>query len=68
LRAVINLGNPILAGRARSGRPRLSLPALVEEMKASGFIAAALARHGIQGASLAPPGGQFPLTLPRGGA
>jgi polar amino acid transport system substrate-binding protein len=27
----------------------------VEEMKASGFVAAALARHGIQGASVAPP-------------
>ena len=29
----------------------------VEEMKATGFIAAALARHGIQGASVAPPRG-----------
>jgi polar amino acid transport system substrate-binding protein len=27
---------------------------IVEEMKANGFVAAALARHGIQGASLAP--------------
>jgi polar amino acid transport system substrate-binding protein len=26
----------------------------VEEMKASGFVAAALARHGIEGASVAP--------------
>ena len=30
------------------------LTAFVEEMKASGFVAAALARHGIQGASVAP--------------
>jgi len=32
------------------------LRAFVEEMKASGFIAAALARHNIQGASVAGPG------------
>ncbi len=31
------------------------LAAYVEEMKASGFVAQALARHGIQGASVAPP-------------
>jgi len=31
-----------------------ALRAFVEEMKASGFVAAALARHGIQGASVAP--------------
>lgn len=30
------------------------LAAFVEEMKASGFVAAALARHGIEGASVAP--------------
>lgn len=29
----------------------------VEEMKASGFVAQALARHRIEGASIAPPGG-----------
>jgi polar amino acid transport system substrate-binding protein len=28
----------------------------VKEMKASGFFAAALARHGIQGAAVAPSG------------
>jgi polar amino acid transport system substrate-binding protein len=28
----------------------------VEEMKSSGFVAAALARHGIQGAQVAPAG------------
>jgi len=33
------------------------LAAFVEEMKASGFVAAALARHGIQGASVAPASG-----------
>lgn len=31
------------------------LAKFVEQMKASGFVAAALARHGIQGASVAPP-------------
>ena len=31
------------------------LSAFVEEMKASGFVAAALARHGIEGAAVAPP-------------
>jgi polar amino acid transport system substrate-binding protein len=30
--------------------------AFVEEMKASGFVAAALARHKIEGALVAPPG------------
>ena len=33
----------------------LYLDAFVEEMKASGFVAAALARHGIEGAAVAPP-------------
>ncbi len=33
------------------------LTAFVEEMKASGFVAAALKRHDIEGASVAPPGG-----------
>lgn len=33
------------------------LTAFVEEMKASGFVAEALARHKIEGASIAPPGG-----------
>jgi polar amino acid transport system substrate-binding protein len=31
------------------------LSAFIEEMKASGFVASALARHGIQGAEVAPP-------------
>jgi polar amino acid transport system substrate-binding protein len=31
------------------------LRAFVEEMKASGFVATALARHGIEGAAVAPP-------------
>ena len=33
-----------------------ALAAYVEEMKASGFVAQALARHGIQGAAVAPSG------------
>jgi polar amino acid transport system substrate-binding protein len=32
-----------------------ALRAFVEEMKASGFVAQALERHDIQGASVAPP-------------
>jgi polar amino acid transport system substrate-binding protein len=32
------------------------LTAFVEEMKASGFVAASLSRHGIEGALVAPPG------------
>ena len=31
------------------------LARFVEEMKTSGFVAAALARHGIEGAAVAPP-------------
>lgn len=41
-----------------AGRPPAALSALrafVEEMKATGFVAAALARHGIFGATVAPP-------------
>jgi polar amino acid transport system substrate-binding protein len=39
-------------GRADGAR---YLAQFVEEMKASGFVAAALARHGIAGAAIAPP-------------
>jgi len=40
------------------GRPAGAayLAEFVEEMKASGFVASALARHGIEGAAVAPPG------------
>ena len=34
------------------------LMGFIEEMKASGFVATALARHGIQGAAVAPPRGR----------
>jgi polar amino acid transport system substrate-binding protein len=34
------------------------LAAFVEDMKASGFVAAALARHGIEGAAVAPAAGR----------
>jgi polar amino acid transport system substrate-binding protein len=39
------------------GRPAGAryLADFVEEMKASGFIASALQRHGIEGAAVAPP-------------
>ena len=48
---VINqaMGTPI--ARAAAGN---YLKAFIEEMKASGFVAASLARHGIQGAEVAP--------------
>ena len=41
---------------SRGGEAGAALSAFVEEMKASGFVAAALARHRIQGASVAPAG------------
>jgi polar amino acid transport system substrate-binding protein len=52
---VINqaMGTPI--ARAAAGE---YLKAFVEEMKASGFVAASLARHGIQGAAVAPAAGK----------
>ncbi|MDM0109817.1 ABC transporter substrate-binding protein [Variovorax sp. J22R24] len=40
--------------KARGAGAALELRAFVEEMKASGFIADALQRHGIEGASVAP--------------
>ncbi|MDM0112003.1 ABC transporter substrate-binding protein [Variovorax sp. J22R133] len=40
--------------RSRGEQAANFLAAYVEEMKASGFVAAALARHGIEGASVAP--------------
>jgi polar amino acid transport system substrate-binding protein len=40
--------------KGRSEAARQALAAFVEDMKASGFVAAALARHGIEGASVAP--------------
>lgn len=40
--------------KGRGEAARAFLAAFVEDMKASGFVAAALARHGIQGASVAP--------------
>ncbi|MFT4063854.1 ABC transporter substrate-binding protein [Paraburkholderia sp.] len=44
------MGTPKSRGPAAAG----ALNAFVEEMKASGFVADALARHGIAGASVAP--------------
>jgi polar amino acid transport system substrate-binding protein len=60
-------GLRLLDGRFMVIRQAMGLPkgrdagyryvnAFVEEMKASGFVAHALARHGIEGASVAPPG------------
>jgi polar amino acid transport system substrate-binding protein len=40
--------------KSRGGAAASTLHAFVEEMKASGFVAEALARHGIVGASVAP--------------
>jgi polar amino acid transport system substrate-binding protein len=49
------------------GRPATvaALRAFVEEMKASGFVAQALQRHGIEGAIVAPAAGagSFPSSL-----
>jgi len=44
------MGTPKVRGAAAAAH----LAAFVEEMKASGFVAAALKRHGIEGASVAP--------------
>jgi polar amino acid transport system substrate-binding protein len=44
--------------KGRSAEAVAYLRAFVEEMKASGFVAEALARHGIQGASVAPAADQ----------
>jgi polar amino acid transport system substrate-binding protein len=43
--------------RSRGGEAAAALSAFIEEMKASGFVADALKRHGIEGASVAPAGG-----------
>lgn len=45
------MGTPKSRGSAAAG----ALSAFVEEMKASGFVARSLSRHGIAGASVAPP-------------
>jgi len=42
--------------KSRGAAAAEALTAFVEELKASGFVARALARHGIQGASVAPAG------------
>ena len=49
---VINQAMGLPKGREAGAR---YLTAFIEEMKASGFVAAALARHGIEGAAVAPP-------------
>jgi polar amino acid transport system substrate-binding protein len=51
---VINqaMGTP----KSRSAEAFDYLCAFIEEMKASGFVARAMARHGIKGAVVAPPG------------
>ena len=51
---VINQAMGMARGRNAGAK---YLTAFVEEMKASGFVAEALARHKIEGASIAPPGG-----------
>lgn len=43
--------------KGRGAAAAACLTAFVEEMKASGFVAAALARHGVEGASVAPAAG-----------
>ena len=50
---VINQAMAMPKGRAAGAR---YLSEFVEEMKASGFVASALARQGIEGAVVAPPG------------
>jgi polar amino acid transport system substrate-binding protein len=49
---VINQAMATPKGRTAGAR---YLAEFVEEMKSSGFVANALARHGIEGATIAPP-------------
>ena len=49
---VIQQAMALPKGRAAGAR---YLAQFIEEMKSSGFVAAALARHGIEGAAVAPP-------------
>jgi polar amino acid transport system substrate-binding protein len=49
---VINQAMATPKGRPQGAR---YLAEFVEEMKASGFVATALARHGVEGAAIAPP-------------
>ena len=51
---VINQAMALAKGRPAGAR---YLAAFVEDMKASGFVAGALARHGIAGAAVAPAAG-----------
>ena len=51
---VINQAMGMRLGRAEGAK---YLKAFVEDMKVSGFVAAALQRHAIEGAAVAPPGG-----------
>ena len=44
--------------KSRGAEAAAALRAFVEDMKATGFVADALARHGIQGASVAPAGSE----------
>ena len=52
---VINQAMALAKGRPAGAR---YLAAFVEDMKASGFVASALARHGIEGAAVAPAAGR----------
>lgn len=57
LRAAISLGTPILAGRDAGGRPvGVSVDLANELGQGSGLVAAALKRHNIDGALVAPAG------------
>jgi polar amino acid transport system substrate-binding protein len=51
---VINQAMGMRRGREAGAK---YLTEFVEEMKASGFVAEALRRHKIEGATIAPPGG-----------
>ena len=48
----IGQGSGVPKGRERA---RAYLAAYIEDVKASGFVAASMERHGIKGASVAPP-------------
>ena len=52
------MGLPRARGEAAAAR----LHEFVESMKASGFVAEALARHQVAGVTLAPPAGERPVS------
>ena len=57
LRAGINVGNALLAGKnPATGNPQGIAVEFVEDVKASGFVGRAVEKNGIRGVAVAPKG------------